>query len=60
MITPKNEEEDLFLSIKKVIKIVKRLLNKLLEKQKKHWNLNLAKQEKHFISIHQAQLKDPG
>ena len=36
MIRPKNETEDLLLSI---TKIVKRSLNRLTEKQKRAWNL---------------------
>ena len=57
MIRPKIETEDLLISI---TKFVKHLLNKLIENQKKHWNLNLPNQEKHFISIHQLTVEKIG
>ena len=57
MIKPKNEKEIYYFQL---VKIVKRFLYKLIEKQKKHCNLNLTNPEKHFLSIHQFQKKDPG
>ena len=57
MIRLEIEREDLLISIKKIVKL---LLNKLIENQKKHWNPNLPNQEKHFISIHQLTVKKTG
>ena len=49
MIRPKNDTEDSL-----------RLLNTLIEKQKKHWNIYLQNQAKHFNLIHLYRLKDLG
>ena len=57
MIQPKNETEDLLLSITKSCET---LIKQLIGKQKKHWNLNLPNQEKLFSSIHQYRTKDFG
>ena len=35
-------------------------MNKLIEKQKKRWNLNLPNQEKRFLSNHHFKLKEIG
>ena len=46
MIRPKIETEDLLLSITKNCET---LVNKLIEKQKKHWNLNSTNHEKYLF-----------
>ena len=43
-----------------LLRIVERFLNKLIQKEKTYWNLNLPNQEKHFLSDHKYQIKDPG
>ena len=45
MIRPKNETEDFLISITKSVKLS---LNKLIEKQKKLWNLSLIKSKKNI------------
>ena len=57
MIQPKRETEGFLISITKNCET---LIKKILEKQKKHWDLNSTNQDKHFILNHQSQLKDPG
>ena len=57
LIRPKKELEGLLFSI---TKNCEGLLNKLIGNYKKHWNLNLPDQVKHFLSNHQSQLKDNG
>ena len=42
------------------LKTVKRLSNKLIEKQKKRWNINSKNQDKHFISVQIYRFKDLG
>ena len=54
LIRPKNETEDLLLSI---IKNCESLLNKPIEKQKRLQNSSLPNQEKHF-SNHRLRLDD--
>ena len=56
MIQPKNETEDLLLSITKNCET----LNKLIENQKKHSNLKCSSREKHFILTHQFTRKETG
>ena len=55
MIQPKMKQKIYYFQL---LKIVKRSLNKLIGKQKKHCNLNLPKQGKNFPSNHQSQLMD--
>ena len=57
MIRLKHETEDILLSI---FENSDSLLNKLIQKLKKHLNSNLPNQGKHFISIHQLKLKKIG
>ena len=56
MIRANNETEDLLLSIIKNCET----LNKVIGDQKKLLISELSKQEVHFISIYQSQLKAPG
>ena len=57
MIPSENETGDSLLSS---TKNVKRLINKLIGKRRKHWKLYSPKQKKYFFSNHQYQLKDLG
>ena len=57
MLTPKNETEDLLLSITKHCQT---LIKKLIENQKTYQNLKCLHREKRFNSIHFSRLKDIG
>ena len=55
-IRPKHDTEDLLLSITLNCET---FMNKIMEKLKEYWNLNLPNQEKHFPSNLLSQLKAP-
>ena len=57
MIWPKNETEDLSLSMTKNCETP---IKHLIQNLGKQLNLNLLKQGKHFFSIRQSQSKDAG